>query len=221
MDFFRSRLDNIRAHPFQNIASTIAGGLIPGGGLAAQAGFNRYNDSRFNNSAQTLQNRATDMGNLAGQSGFDRPLNGPNALVSGLSEIDGGRGPDATDQGLMQALQGSGGGQNAGGMVGQYHVPSQWTPQTISGWNPNQANAGQNFGLLDFLGPNPNQQSGPMSHADRIEARDNAGGYGDFRNSGNYGVSNFMVGGSPVIGGVRPSMGDMNGLAVRRRTPGY
>lgn len=55
----------------------------------------------------------------------------------------------------------------------------------------------------------------PRSHQQiRQDLENRMNGFGDFRQSGLYGVSNFMVGGTPVIGGVRPGMGDMNGMMV-------
>lgn len=209
VDFFRSRFDNLRAHPFQFGLSTLAGGLVPGGGLLANAAFNRYNNNNFNNAASQSYQHGEDIGNQAAQAGFDRPLNGPNALVSGLDRRND------LDHGLADALTGGGGGMNGGGYTGPTQSPSQWTQQSISGWNPNQANANQNFGLLDFLGPstNPGGQASHQEIKERLDNRANMGG-GSGGNPALYGVSNFMVGGSPVINGVRPAGGDMNQLAT-------
>lgn len=214
-EFFRSRWDNIQAHPGQNAISTALGALVPGGGIAANALFNRYNDSRFNNSAQQFQDRSADLSNLNTNDALNKPLSGAlgdydrqNPLGEAPSN-DSGRAEQ--NRQLGQALTGN--GQNAGGMVGNYQPPGGWSQQTMSGWNPNQANANQTFGLLDFLGPNPNQPfdlpaSGHMTPQARRDAMQS--GYG----MGNYGISNMMVGGSPVIFGA----GDPNG---RYRNRGY
>jgi len=214
-DFFRGRLDNIRAHPFQNLASTVFGGFVPGGGIAANALFNRYNDSRFNNSAQQFQDRSADLSNLNTNASMNDPLGGPlgdydRANPNGEAPSGGTGGRAQQDRQLGEALMGGGGGQNAGGPMGGmgYQPIGGWSQATMSGWNPNQANGSQAFGLLDFLGQNPNTPfnlpttpSGHLTPADRRDAAQ--GGYGP----GNYGVSNFMVGGSPVIFG----SGDPNG----------
>lgn len=98
-------------------------------------------------------------------------------------------------------------------MAGGYQPPGGWNQQTMSGWNPNQANASQSFGLLDFLGPNPNQSpvtmpnggGPPLGHM-TPQARRDGYGMGGYASGGKFqgtpfqgSVSNFMVGGSPVI----------------------
>lgn len=207
-EFFRSRIDSLRAHPFQNAAGAVLGGFIPGGGLAANAFFNRYNDNQFNNAAQTGMDRSLQQTTMDANSAMTAPLNDPR--LNQFDNMGGSQGRNAgQDRQLVQALTGGG---NPGGQGINYSNPGAWSPQSYSGWNPNQANAGQAFGLLDFLGQSPAGQSGPMNHQDHINAlaQGNGGGM-----PGNYGVSNFNVGGSPVIFGTQGN--DMNGLAMANR----
>jgi hypothetical protein len=236
MDFFRSRMDNLRAHPFQNIMGAVAGGFVPGGGLAAHALFNRYNDNNFNNAANQVYTRGQDQGNLDASSAMNAPLGdsrlsgdnafdytGPTGPNPGRGEAGPSSGVSNQDRQMMDALTGGGGGQNAGGMMGGagYQPPGGWSQQTMSGFNPNQASGSKGFGLLDFLGSNPNQ---PFDIPTTMSDQGEGGGHmsPEARRSGmtgnhpgNYGVSNFMVGGSPVIFGQDP-----NGLAMAngRRT---
>jgi hypothetical protein len=214
-DWLSGRIDNVRAHPFQSGASALAGGFLPGGGLIANQIFNRYNQGQFNNSAQTGYDRSLDQTTMDANSAMNAPLSDPRLNQFDNMGSDGQPSGDQTpvDRGggnqdnsrLAQALTGQG-----GGAAGQnFSGPSNWNPQSYSGWNPNQANASQNFGLLDFLGPNPNGQSGPMNHQEHVDslAQGNGGGM-----PSNYGVSNFNVGGSPVIFGTQGN--DMNGMAM-------
>lgn len=217
IDYARGRIDNWRAHPFQNIASTLFGGFVPGGGLAANALFNRYNDSRFNSSTNQANSLINDQLGIDTNQAMNRPLSGPlgqfddqGTYGNGGAPTSGGRAEQ--DRQLGQALQGGGGGQSFGGSMGGagYAPPGGWNQVSMSGWNPNQASGSQAFGLLDFLGPNMNKpfdipttpsSGGHMSPEARREGSNVGPGIG------NYGVSNFMVGGSPVIFGA----GDPNG----------
>jgi len=215
-DFFRSRFDNIRAHPIQNLASTVFGGFVPGGGIAANALFNRYNDNRFNNSAQQFQDLTRDQSNMDTNAAMNKPLSGPLGDYDRQNPFgeapSSGSDKQNQDQQLGLALTGSGGGMSGGGPMGGmgYQPIGGWNQGTMSGWNGNQANASQAFGLLDFLGQNPNQPfnlpTTPSAHSPEA-LRDGTfgGGMGMGGRGANYGVSNFNVGGSPVIFGTDPN----------------
>jgi len=235
-DFFRSRFDNIRAHPIQNLASTVFGGFVPGGGIAANALFNRYNDNRFNNSAQQFQDLTRDQSNMDTNAAMNKPpgdprLSGDNGFNwEGPTGSNYGRGEEGSgvdsgtrasqNQQLGLALSGGGGMTNGGGPSYQpYGGPSmtgqQW--QDRSGGYGNII--GQMLGvapdrgplvdsLLDPISmgaglPGSGQLRGPQAHRDYREGLALNG-----PGVGNYGVSNFMVGGSPVIFGA----GDPNGI---------
>jgi hypothetical protein len=211
LEMLQQRFSNIRAHPFQNIASGVAGGLFPGAGLLANNIFNRYNQGQFNSSANQANQNLGDQIGQTSQGIFDRPLNGP------LGQAQGGN----DNAPLAQAL--SGGGQG-GGMGGGYQGPQQ-------SWNQGQNwqnQTGGSGGFLDFLTQGAPQtpngsffqdpqyqshegESGPQWRRDQAES----GGGGGM--PANYGVSNFNVGGSPVIFGVRPSGYDPNGQVYNNR----
>lgn len=205
IDFLRDRMDRIRAHPIQAGLGALAG--IAGGPLAGQLanrGFNWLNNRQFAGAAgQTNQTLGNDISDTS-RSIWDRPLDGP---LGQFDDSGAGNGP------LAQAMGGYNGStqqpfqNNYGNNYGQ-GVPGG----NGAGWTQ-QGNPG---GLLDFLGPNlqsgmPAQQDDGMTQRDRVLQRmDNN------RNTmpALYGVSNFMVGGTPVINGVRPAGYDMNQAAM-------
>lgn len=230
-DFFRSRFDNLRAHPFQNLAGAALGAFVPGGGLVANAAFGRYNDNRFNNSAQAFQDLTRDQSQLNTNDALNQPLgddrlsgnngfnwDGPTGPNNGTDYTGDNSGRAQQDRQLGEALMGGGGSMNGGGMpsIG-YNGPSmsgqQWMDRSGGFGNI----IGQAFGLAPDRGPlvdsllDPISMgpglpgSGHMNPQARRDYRDGTSNVGP--GIGNYGVSNFMVGGSPVIFG----SGDPNG----------
>ena len=222
-DFLRDRISNLRAHPFQSIASGVAGGFVPGGGLIANNLFGRYNNSRFNNSAQQFQDLTRDQSNLDTNAAMNKPLEGP------LGDYDrnnpyGETGPDSGDQNrqLAQALSGQGGGMNGGGPSYQpYGGPSMSGQQ----WMDRSGGYGNIMGQMLGVAPDQsnlvNQLLDPISMGAGLPGSGVLGGaHGpgavrDYRdglslnqNVGNYGISPMQVGGSNVIFG----SGDPNGL---------
>lgn len=209
MDMLRNRISSWQAHPFQNIASTAFGAFVPGGGFAANAAFNRYNDNRFNNSAQQFQDLTRDQSQLDTNNAMNKPLNGP------LGAYD-------RNNPYGESMQGQGGGMSAGGPYSGGYNTQNWNLQDMtSGHAPSQPSNFVND-ILNSISTGPGQpgtqQGGLFGNGQRThqqiqsDYRDGTSNVGP--GIGNYGVSNFMVGGSPVIFGARPAGGDMNGLAV-------
>ena len=239
MEFFRNRLDSWMAHPVQNIASTVAGGLLgPEAGFGAQHGFQLYNDNRFNNAAQNLGNRSLDLSTLNTNDRMNAPLADPRLSGdnqfgwSGPTGPNDGQSTSEQDRQLMGALTGGGGsgggyGGPAGGMPQSYGGPSMSGQQ----WIDRSGGFGNVVGQL--LGVAPDQSSlvnqlldpismgaglpgsGYMNHQERQDYRDNLGNNGAGI-SPNYGVSNFNVGGSPVIFGMNGF--DPNGRHMYNQT---
>lgn len=238
LDFFRSRLDNIRAHPFQSLMEFGAG--VVGGPLAQQTahqGFRRYNDYSINRAADQAFGRAQDLGDQASNNSFDKPLG--DSRLSGDNPFDyegptgpntgrGQMGPNSSDRQMVDALMGGGGGNYGGGPGYQgYSGPTmtgqQWQDRTggygnivgqMLGVAPDQSPLVNS--LLDPISMGPGLPgSGVLNHQ---QIRDKLSNEANLR-AGNWGVSNFMVGGSPVIFGSRGN--DMNQVAMMRRTPGY
>jgi hypothetical protein len=186
----RGMVDNWRAHPGQQAFSTGLGMLLPGAGTLANLGFRAYNNHQFTNAAQQANANGAAIGDQAAQQGMDRPLNGV------LGSFDG---------------MGQGGGMPTPG--GQSWNYGQFAPQQNATPWTQQGNPG---GLLDFLGnaPAPQQAQGggfddgiprgPNGVPLGPEARRDAGwggGIGGMHAGGPMGVTNFNVGGSPVING--------------------
>lgn len=178
----RSMVDNWRAHPGQQAFSTGLGMMLPGAGTLANLGFRSYNNHQFNNAAQLIGQNGAAQGDQAAQAGFDRPLSGV------LGSFDGA-------------------GQGAGPMA----APGAWSYGQFAPPQPNatpwtqQGNPG---GLLDFLGAAPQSIDpsvgpvGPNGVPVGPQARrDAAGGIGGMHAGGPMGVTNFNVGGAPVING--------------------
>lgn len=231
-----SRLDNWRAHPFQSLISTLASGAGGfGAGMVANNLFGRYNNSRFNNSAQQLQDRSRDLATLNTNDSMNKPLgddalNGDNGF-----NWDGPTGPNSGSGYGGEALTGGGsaGPYGGGGLAGNilnYSGPSmsgqQWMDRSggygniigqALGLAPDQSPFVNS--LLDPISMGPGLPgSGHMNPQARRDYRDGTSNVGP--GIGNYGVSNFMVGGSPVIFGTNGF--DPNGAAVyNRRGVGY
>jgi hypothetical protein len=222
MDFLRNRVDQWRAHPFQQIASTVAGGFGgPAAGFAANRGFDAYNNNQFNNSAQTGYDRSQQQTNMDANSAISSPLNGPlgNYDRSGQSpygSVQGGGG-----QGDMGGSSGgmAGGGPSYGGYQGPTQSSQQWMGNTggfqgiqnqMNGSAPGQPSQFVND-ILNSISTGPGQPgtgfNGQGSKHDQIMAN---GGM-----PGLYGVSNFMAGGTPVINGMQTN--DMNSVAMANR----
>lgn len=223
MDFFRSRLDNLRAHPFQNLMSTVAGGLVPGGGLLANAAFNRYNNNNFNNAASQVYDRGRQQADMDAASNMNSDLGDPRLSGDNGFSYNGPTGPNegrgsGLDQQLASSLMGGGGGRNGGGPMpsyGPYAGPSMSSQQ----WNDRGGGYGNIVGQM--LGVAPDQSPTVNALLDPISMGAGLPGSGvlnglhgpnavrDYREGlalngpgvGNYGVSNFQVGGAPVIFG--------------------
>lgn len=197
---FNNFIDDIRAHPFQSFLSALAGALVPGGGLAAHAGFNAYNNHNFNNAAGASYANGAAQGDQAAQAGFDRPLSGALGGYGDNSSSSGYGGTPNT--GLFDQMQNSStNGLFDFGSNNSMFVPDYGqSPQQV----PNSPAWGQ--GVLP-------QGAAPMSHQDRLDYRSGLAMNGSGTPS-NYGVSNFMANGQNVIFGA----GDPNG---RYRNRGY
>lgn len=243
-DSFRNALTDMRQHPFQTvgrIASRAGGPLV---GAAVDQGFRYYNGHHELPTSGTALDMTRNAGDQAMQQGMDRPLHGPSdntALAGALSGNNdlGARynSPTGNGGGYSQPpSSGNGGnggfnmaqdyGQQHGSLNGLLNFLPSGGPQNYG--TPNSTMSSNSLysprfnpiqspglgGLLDFLGPAP--ESG------KLKERQNQGFAGSMLN----GVSNFMVGGSPVINGVRPGMGNYNRFGgssqavVRGRTPG-
>lgn len=208
IDNLRNNFSNMRAHPFQTAARFGLGLVNPALGMAARQGFNAYNNRQNNNAASTALDMTHRSGDQAMQQGMDRPLNGPLGNV-----------PQSDNSALAGALMGGNNAPHAG--------------NSMNGWNMSQ-NYGASHpsgGLLDFLGPVQQQTPNGSFFTDpqyapgsgKLKERQSQGFAGMPFGTG---VTNFMVGGSPVINGVNPGMGNYNRFGgssqavVRGRTPG-
>lgn len=191
IDSLRSRIDNWRAHPFQNIASGLIGALAPGAGEVAHAGFNRFNDYSLNHAQGINQARVTDQMGADTNDAMNRPLGGS---LGGFE--DSGNGP------LAHAITGSGGYQGNYGSNQGWNQAQNWS-------NPSGFTGGSSVinDLMNQLPGGSNFSGGSMSHQDHLDAISNQQNFGGGMPGANYGVSNFMAGGSPMITG----FGDPNG----------
>ena len=198
MDYLRGRVSSWQAHPFQNIASTLAG--VAGGpmaGLGANAAFNRYNDNQFNNSAQQFQDLTRDQSNLDTNAAMNKPLNGPLGAYDRSHPYGDPQMGSMGGAGGMSSPGGySGGGQNWNlGEMTSGHAPSQ--PSSFVNDILNSISTGpgqpgtQQGGLFDQGGGN----QGPGALRD-----------GTMGNRGaNYGVSNMVANGQQMITGMDPN----------------
>lgn len=242
-DRFRNRIESWRAHPFQNFASTLAGGLAgPAGGELAQDAFGRYNDSQFSRAFDTLGNRSLQQTTMDTNDAMNKPLSGSLGDYDRLHPF-GEQGPQSmAGQGMGGGFGGpmGGGGYSYGNFAGQ--LRGEAPPQQSSFVNDilNSISTGpglpgtQQGGLFGspngpMSGFNPNgplsqfSPQGPlgqfMNHADRVDYRDNLGNNGAGM-SANYGISPMMANGQQMITGFTGN--DMNQLRVRGRSPaGY
>jgi len=199
IDYLRGRAQNWQAHPFQNIASTVFGGFVPGGGIAANALFNRYNDNRFNNSAQQFQDFTRDQSNLNTNDAMNKPLSGP------LGAFDR-QNPYGSETGPAQGMGPQGGPSP---YSGGYNSQNWNLQQMTSGNAPNQPSSFVND-ILNSISTGPGQpgtQTGGLFDTPRGPEARREGGFSGGPGMGNYGVSNLNVGGAPVIFG----SGDPNG----------
>ena len=240
IDYLRSRVQSWQAHPFQNIASTVIGGLGgPAAGLGANAAFNRYNDNRFTNATQQLQDRSSDLSQLNTNDAMNRPLG--NDALSGNNGFNwtGPTGPNDGSGGMGGPIdggsaQGMGGGMHGGGPLPPtgYGGPSmtgqQWQDRgggygnlvgQTQGVAPDQPSSFVND-ILDSISMGPGLPGSGQRNHQQIQSdyRDGTSNVGP--GIGNYGVSNMMVGGSPVVFGGNGF--DPNGAATyNRRGVGY
>lgn len=251
IDFFRSRIDQFRAHPIQGLIGLGAGAVGsafggPAGGQFASAltrrGFDRYNNSQFSGNIGSALDRSLDQTTLDTNDAMNKPLNddrlggntpfgwvGPTGPNSGTDVNGPGFNDSGTraqqDRQLGDALTGGGGGTYGGGPSYQpYSGPSmsgqQWMDRSGGYGNI----IGQTLGLAPDQSPLVNSLLDPISmgpglpgsgHMNPQARRDYREGTSNVGPGiGNYGVSNFMVGGSPVIFGA----GDPNGRYRMRGT---
>lgn len=222
VDALASRFRNIgqqwRSHPFQQLASLGAGAL--GGPLAARAaqfGFNRYNNAQFGDAANAVADRTMQQGNQAAQRGFDKPLNGPLGGFEGMGRPD--------NSALASALMGGGNyGGTADARNGAYNMAQQFQ----NGQPPTMAS------LLSGM-PGQQQSMTPQGSFFTDPRYDpaNQQGSGNLRDSREndtrasmtplmQGVTNFSVGGFPVINGSRGygAFGGSGQGYFKGRTPG-
>lgn len=197
MDMLRNRISSWQAHPFQNIASTAFGAFVPGGGFAANAAFNRYNDNRFNNSAQQFQDLTRDQSQLDTNNAMNKPLNGP------LGAYD-------RNNPYGESMQGQGGGMSAGGPYSGGYNTQNWNLQDMtSGHAPSQPSNFVND-ILNSISTGPGQpgtqqggglfgpgENGPEARRD--------GSWGGGNRGANYGISNMMANGQQMITGYDPN----------------
>lgn len=211
MSFF----GDIQAHPFQSILSALAGAFIPGGGFAAHAGFNAYNNHQFNNAFNTSMGNQAAQGDQAAQAGFDQPLNGRLSLVTGMPGAYGAPSFDGTGNG------GTGGNYNFGGGLGFTGAPSglfdQMQDSSQNGlfdYGTNNSMFVPDYGAAADVGSGVYGGGGAhMTHQQIQDYRDNGTNFG--MGTGNYGISNLMANGQQMIVGENGGpMGDMNGLAT-------
>lgn len=201
LDMLRDRISSWQAHPFQNIAGTLAGFAVPGGGLAANAMFNRYNDNQFNNSANQFRDLSQQQTNMDTNSAMNAPLSGPLGAYDRahpFGEAQGGQ------------VSGSGGGMNMGGYTGGYNTQNWNLGQMTSGNAPRQSSSFVND-ILDSISTGPGQpgtQQGGLfdSGENGPEARrDGSWGGGMGGRSANYGISPMQANGQNVIFGMDPN----------------
>jgi hypothetical protein len=135
MSFF----GDVRAHPFQSLLSTVAGGLVPGGSIAAHALFNRYNNNQFNNNVQQSYANGAAQGNQAESGLWGRPLNGQLGQQQQQS-------PSMFDMlgngsGMFDALPPD--GSNGSLFVPNYAPPAQQVPNSPT-WGQQPRGGGDN-----------------------------------------------------------------------------
>lgn len=222
---FRNFIDNWRAHPFQNIASTAIG--LAGGPLAGQAarmGFNRFNSGQFNNGVVPNAGSNTALaGAVAGNQAMQQPLGG---MLSGNNDLGAGyNSPSGNMTGYAGAPgdRGAGsGGYNMAQQYGQQHSPlaglldflgsqqgqqqfqtPQSTMQNNSLYQPNFTGAGQQSqqsplsGLLDFLGPVAQQNGGgPHGGAGGFMGANGGGNNGEWSMGQGANGETFISGGN-------------------------
>lgn len=188
MDYLRNRVSSWQAHPFQNIASTLAGGFGgPAAGLGAQRGFDMYNNRRFDNSAQQFQDLTRDQTNLDTNDAMNRPLNGA------LGEYDRNN-PYGSNAGPAQTMGPQGGPQGGGPSYSGGYNSQNWNlGQMTSGNAPNQPSSFVND-ILNSISTGPGQpgtqQGGLFSKGPEGRREGNtAGGF-----NGPMGVSQFSPG---------------------------
>jgi hypothetical protein len=192
MDAMRERFGNMRAHPFQNLASGLLGAVVPGGGMIGRGMFNKYNQGQFDNAAQTNAGLVGDQMQMDTNDAMNKPLNGM------LGQFEDSAGPGG-------GMGGSIGGPGSGGGYGSnqgWNMSQQWgSPSSFTG--------GSSFvnDIMSQLPGGPSFTGGqPVTHQDHLMNIENQQNQGGGMPGANYGVSNMMVGGSPVITGYNPDM---------------
>lgn len=166
------RINNIREHPFQNLALAGLGAANPLLGMAGRFLANRWNArqdaNQFNDRSQDVTNRLDQQGSDMANNAMNQQLNGP------LGQFD--------NSGLAGALL------NARSPGGGWNMSQMFGPQQQGSWQT----PGNPGGLLNFL-PN-NQPNGPdLSGLDEAMARSGGGGV---KGGGGLGGGGYSGGGS-------------------------
>ena len=220
IDALRERLNAIRAHPFQEGASAVAGFFGgPIGGGAARAGFNRYNDYSLNHAQDINQSRVGDQMQMDTNDAMNRPLEGP--LGWDGMYIGGG---EQGNQALAQALSGSGSGGGFGGPAGGQSYGSPGGYNMAQGFLPsagydqggstfvsglmNELPGGSGFGS-ETLWSTADNGGSPLTHQqhlDNLDMKKNSMFGADHGLGGNYGISNMTANGQQMITGYMPDM---------------
>lgn len=201
MDFLRNRIQSWQAHPFQNIASTAFGAFVPGGGLAANALFDRYNNNQFNNSTGSALDRGRQEIDMDTNSALSGPLQGP------LGQYDRSHPYGDTQTGQVM---GSGGGTYGGG-PSSYSGPQNWNFGYGSNWATGNAPSQPSSFVNDILnsistGPGqPGTQQGGLFDTPRGPEARREGGMGGYGRSANYGISPMQANGQNLIVGMDPN----------------
>lgn len=207
-----SPIDRFRAHPVQGLFSILAGGLVPGGGMASGAMFNRWNQNQFNNAAQTGYDRSLQQTTMDANSAMDAPLNDPRLGGNTQFGYNGPTGPNNGSGGSLFDQLGQGAGSNGGGLFDS--MPSGgssglFTPDYTMGpsappQGPQNADSifVPQYGLAAQQVPNSPAPGGatPLGRQGILDFLSNN------RNAwagppALYGVSPMQVGGAPVISG--------------------
>lgn len=161
-----------------------------------------------NKFAGLFDSRADQQAQPTGTVGGSPATTTPTSATSGDTSIDPwtGQSLSSGSAGTQQPWIGNEAFSNYGPYASGYQAPTQAGPSSLSDPGANMPDF-SNYGNPDQFIP----QGAPMNHAERQDYRDNLGNNGAGM-SGNYGVSNFNVGGSPVIFGDNGM--DPNGRAV-------
>lgn len=193
LDYLRGRVDSWRAHPFQNIASSVAGAFGgPAAGWGANQLFDRYNSGQFNNAANQFRDNSLQQTTMDANSAMNSPLSGPLGEYDRKNPFgEGSGGGYGGDLGLQQ------GGSSGGSPFGGYNGPTQ-------------SGSAYNWGDIQnsFAGLAPQQ---PSQFVNDILNSISAG-------PGLPGTGNF--GGGPSARRDNAGMGMMPGMGISQFSPG-